>query len=100
MFADPDRSSPEHILPLWPGIPEVKALQERAQDLPSHDRIFAEAIGRSRVVTGFVLTHKGSRVAMFTWKRTARIFRAHYRRIADRPLTEQDRALLAAPPPV
>ncbi len=58
VFADPDRSSPEHILPLWPGIPEVKALRGRVQDLPSHDRIFAEAIGRSRVVTGFVLTHK------------------------------------------
>lgn len=37
-------------------------------------------------------------VERFTWDRTARIFRAHYRQIADRPLTEEDRALLAAPP--
>jgi len=34
----------------------------------------------------------------FTWKRTARMFRAHYRRIASRPLTEDDRMLLETPP--
>ncbi len=46
VFADPDRSSPEHILPLWPGIPEVKALRGRAQDLPSHcPKVFPEKIG-------------------------------------------------------
>jgi glycosyltransferase involved in cell wall biosynthesis len=33
------------------------------------------------------------RVAQFTWERTARLFRAHYRRIANRPLTEEDRIL-------
>ena len=37
-------------------------------------------------------------VARFTWDRTARTFRAHYRRIANRPLTEEDRSLLASPP--
>lgn len=30
------------------------------------------------------------RVARFTWERTARTFRAHYRRIAGRPLTDED----------
>ncbi|MFQ6017998.1 MAG: CHASE2 domain-containing protein [Kiloniellaceae bacterium] len=58
VFAEPDRSSPERILPTWPATPEVEALRRSAQDLPSHDRIFADAIGRGRVVTGFVLTHK------------------------------------------
>ncbi len=46
VFADPDRSSPEHILPLWPGIPEVKALRGRVQDLPSHcPKVFPGKIG-------------------------------------------------------
>ncbi len=46
VFADPDRSSPEHILPLWPGIPEVKALRGCVQDLPSHcPKVFPEKIG-------------------------------------------------------
>ena len=34
------------------------------------------------------------RVAHFTWDRTARVFRAHYRRIAGRPLTDEDRESL------
>jgi glycosyltransferase involved in cell wall biosynthesis len=38
------------------------------------------------------------RVAQFTWEKTARIFRAHYRRLSDRPLQDEDRSLLEAPP--
>jgi glycosyltransferase involved in cell wall biosynthesis len=38
------------------------------------------------------------RVAQFSWDRTARLFRAHYRRLAQRPLNKEDRELLAAPP--
>ena len=37
-------------------------------------------------------------VQAFTWSRTAALFRAHYRRIAGRPLTEEDVRLLSAPP--
>jgi len=45
------------------------------------------------------LVERGKRnVARFTWERTARIFRAHYRRIANRCLSEEDHTLLAAPP--
>ncbi|NPV68474.1 MAG: glycosyltransferase family 4 protein [Anaerolineae bacterium] len=40
------------------------------------------------------------RARLFSWERTARIFRAHYRRITGRQLTEEDRALVAAPPPI
>jgi glycosyltransferase involved in cell wall biosynthesis len=40
------------------------------------------------------------RVAAFTWDRTARIFRAHYRRIAGRALTDEEKLLLASPPPL
>ena len=38
------------------------------------------------------------RVSQFTWERTAKHFRAHYRRIAGRELDAADRALLEAPP--
>jgi glycosyltransferase involved in cell wall biosynthesis len=45
------------------------------------------------------LAHKGrDRVSAFTWERTARHFRAHYRRIAGHELDAADRALLDAPP--
>jgi glycosyltransferase involved in cell wall biosynthesis len=39
-----------------------------------------------------------ARVELFTWERTAKMFRAHYRRIAGRRLDADDAALLAAPP--
>lgn len=39
-----------------------------------------------------------ARVAGFTWDRTARHYRALYRRILDIPLTAADQELLAAPP--
>jgi glycosyltransferase involved in cell wall biosynthesis len=39
------------------------------------------------------------RAALFSFDRTARLYRAHYRRIAGTELPEPDRTLLAAPPP-
>ncbi|MCL5961622.1 MAG: glycosyltransferase family 4 protein [Chloroflexi bacterium] len=45
------------------------------------------------------LVERGRRnVARFSWEHTARVFRAHYRRIARRPLTEEDQLLLSMPP--
>jgi glycosyltransferase involved in cell wall biosynthesis len=45
------------------------------------------------------LVAKGREVVRpFTWERTARHFRAHYRRILDLPMTDADRGLLRAPP--
>lgn len=38
------------------------------------------------------------RVAPLTWARTARHFRAHYRRIARVPLSAEDKSLLSEPP--
>jgi glycosyltransferase involved in cell wall biosynthesis len=35
----------------------------------------------------------------FSFDHTARLFRAHYRQVGHRPLTEEDRILLASPPP-
>jgi|SRR5271157_3535706 len=37
-------------------------------------------------------------VARFSWDRSVRIFRAHYRRLANRPLTDEDRSLMEATP--
>jgi glycosyltransferase involved in cell wall biosynthesis len=37
-------------------------------------------------------------VERFSWDRTARTFRAHYRRLGRRPLTEEDMMLISAPP--
>jgi len=46
-----------------------------------------------------VLIQKGNdNVARFSWERTARMFRAHYSRIAGQRLNEEDSALLQAPP--
>jgi glycosyltransferase involved in cell wall biosynthesis len=45
------------------------------------------------------LSERGrSRGEQFTFDRAARLFRAHYRRIAGRSLSEEDRILLKAPP--
>jgi glycosyltransferase involved in cell wall biosynthesis len=38
------------------------------------------------------------RVSHYTWERAARHFRAHYRRLASRPMSDEDRALLAEEP--
>jgi glycosyltransferase involved in cell wall biosynthesis len=38
------------------------------------------------------------RVSAFTWEKTARMFRAHYRRLAGRQLAEEDAVLVAAKP--
>jgi glycosyltransferase involved in cell wall biosynthesis len=40
----------------------------------------------------------GRRAATFSFDHTARLFRAHYRQVARRSLTEEDRILLASPP--
>ncbi|HSD23430.1 MAG TPA: glycosyltransferase family 1 protein [Solirubrobacterales bacterium] len=39
------------------------------------------------------------RAAVFSFDHTARLFRAHYRQVGHRSLTEEDRILLASPPP-
>lgn len=38
-----------------------------------------------------------ARASAFSWQRTARTFRAHYRRLTGRNLTDEDRSLLGAP---
>jgi adenylate cyclase len=59
VFAEPDRSSPEQALKLWPATLDVLALRDSVAVLPTHDSILANAIEQSPVVTGFVLTQTG-----------------------------------------
>ncbi|HEX9191005.1 MAG TPA: glycosyltransferase family 1 protein [Candidatus Deferrimicrobiaceae bacterium] len=100
--------------PLWEaflaGSPaacsNVTSLPEQAGDAalvfdPNDKEGMADAIRRLWIEPTLRerLTRKGkASVDRFSWDRTARIFRAHYRRIADAPLTEEDRALIESPP--
>ncbi len=54
LFAEPDRTSPSNILPLWGQ--EALLKDSRFQKIEDHDQMFAEAIKGANVVTGFVLT--------------------------------------------
>jgi len=100
-------------LPLWEaflaGAPaacsNVTSLPEQAKDAalifdPDDRASIAEAVERLWNEEGLrrdLIERGRRRVADFSWQRTARRFRAHYRRLAARTLSEQDRELLAAP---
>lgn len=57
LFAEHDRTSPANILSVWNSeLPELKALQGKAAELPDHDKVLAEAFSKIPVVTGFTLT--------------------------------------------
>ena len=83
------------------GLPDLVGDAGLIFDPESTDQI-ADAV--ERIWTDQDLRHtlaeRGrKRDELFSWDRTARLFRAHYRRIAGRRLAEEDRILLAAPPP-
>jgi adenylate cyclase len=61
VYAEPDRLSPGRVIRSWPKTPDTEQLLARAADLPDNDKIFAEAIARSRVVTGFFIAGEGVR---------------------------------------
>ena len=60
VFSEPDRSSPEQILQMWPATLEILSLREAVAVLPPHDEVFSEAIAQAPVVTGFVLKHQAT----------------------------------------
>lgn len=94
----------------WVGAPvacsNVTSLPEQAGDAavifdPDRPDEIAEAIRRLWIDDALCqsLVVRGKRnIERFSWERTARIFRAHYRRIAGRPLAEEDRALVLSLP--
>lgn len=61
IFAEPDRTSPSRVLPLWPETPEIKMLRSKAAGLPDHDALFSKALEGIPAVTGFVLTGEKNR---------------------------------------
>jgi adenylate cyclase len=63
VLAEPDRTSPENLLPLLPDGEERKRLGAAIAGLPSHDVVFANAIKDRPVVLGALFTpdaNKGS----------------------------------------
>ena len=100
--------------PLWEaflaGVPaacsNVTSLHEQAGDAalvfdPDEPENIADTVSRlwtDKALRSTLVERGRKNVARFTWENTARIFRAHYRRIANRPLTEEDEHLLSAPP--
>ena len=56
VFAEPDKTSPKQLLPLWQKEGFLKDLP--GGDMPDHDAILAEAIKNANVVTGFVLNEQ------------------------------------------
>ena len=57
VFAEPDRTSPQTVVELWPELPEFEELRARVREMPDHDTVLAEIVaGVGNVVTGFVLT--------------------------------------------
>ncbi len=59
VFAEPDRTSPASLARMWPQTPQYREMRARLQGLPDHDAVFAAALARGHVVTGFVLTDSG-----------------------------------------
>jgi len=58
VFAEPDRTSPALVAAAWPSGPEADALKKYAGKLPDNDRVFAKAIKKANVITGFALTEE------------------------------------------
>ena len=56
VFAEPDRTSPQRLLELWPDAGAADAVRARVAKLPDNDQLFADALHRVNSVTGFALT--------------------------------------------
>jgi len=55
VFAEPDRTSPATILPLWAALGAMPDLVELARRLPDHDAVLAQTLAQTPSVVGFVL---------------------------------------------
>jgi adenylate cyclase len=54
VFPEPDRMSPANALRFWPKSDALSGLREEVEKLPTNDQVFAEAIGKTPVVLGFI----------------------------------------------
>lgn len=66
VFAEPDRSSPKQMLPLWSANANPEQLKRILASYPDHDAVLAKAIGESNVVVGSALSGRenGSQPAL------------------------------------
>ena len=55
VFAEPDRTSPRQVVPLWPQTEEVAAIENVIEGLPDHDQYLADILSQVPVVMGHVL---------------------------------------------
>ncbi len=53
VFAEPDRTAPEHLLAAWRGNGIGEGVENALEKLPDPDRVFAKTIAKAPVVTGF-----------------------------------------------
>ncbi|HYC64736.1 MAG TPA: adenylate/guanylate cyclase domain-containing protein [Reyranellaceae bacterium] len=60
VFAEPDRSSLSQVVRTLPPGADREALERLAASVPDNDRVFAEAIAKAPVVTGFAFEPKGT----------------------------------------
>ena len=58
IFAEPDRTSPENVIPLWEETEETMRIRGALGRLPEHDAALADTVRRAPVVTGFALTRE------------------------------------------
>jgi adenylate cyclase len=58
VFAEPDRTSPKNILPIWTGDNVSELLRAQLEMIPDHDDVFAKVIAHSPVVLAFGLTRE------------------------------------------
>ena len=56
IFSEPDRVSPDQILPLLPQVPGMEALRATVKSLPTNDQVLVSAIAKAKVVSGFTMT--------------------------------------------
>ncbi len=58
VFAEPDRTSPKSIIPLWTEGSASELLRAQLEMIPDHDDVFAKVISHSPVILGFALTNE------------------------------------------
>jgi glycosyltransferase involved in cell wall biosynthesis len=83
------------------GLPDVVGDAGLIFD-PDDTEQMAESVWRlwsDRELRATLAGRSKERATLFSFDHTARLFRAHYRQIGQRPLSEEDRILLATPPP-
>lgn len=58
VFAEPDRTSPKNIVPIWQETTS-QPLSDLTAALPDHDELLAQQIGRMPTVLGAILVNQG-----------------------------------------